>query len=71
MSKGKNVLVAGATGTTGKIIVDLLKNSTEYEPIATVCKEEQQKEEQLIRKNVDFPFTQEVSLAGSTGHPRA
>ena len=44
MSKGKNVLVAGATGTTGKIIIDLLKNSSEYEPIAMVRKEEQQKE---------------------------
>jgi len=44
MSKEKNVLVAGATGTTGKIIVDLLKNSSSYEPIAMVRKEEQKKE---------------------------
>jgi uncharacterized protein YbjT (DUF2867 family) len=38
----KQVLVAGANGTTGKFIVNLLKDSTAYEPIAMVRKEEQQ-----------------------------
>ena len=37
----ENVLVAGATGTTGKIVVDLLKESQYFEPIAMVRKEEQ------------------------------
>ncbi len=39
----QRVLVAGANGTTGKIIVDLLKDSTKYEPIAMLRKEEQKK----------------------------
>lgn len=37
----KSVLVAGANGTTGRIIVDLLKKSNSYEPIAMVRKKEQ------------------------------
>lgn len=37
----ENVLVAGATGTTGRKIVDLLNHSSEYEPIAMVRKQEQ------------------------------
>ncbi|MCJ7758271.1 MAG: SDR family oxidoreductase [Gillisia sp.] len=41
MRKEKNVLVAGANGTTGKIIIDLLKKSVNYRPIAMLRKQEQ------------------------------
>ena len=41
MSKEKNVLVAGANGTTGRIIIKLLKESENYRPIAMVRKQEQ------------------------------
>ena len=37
----ENVLVAGANGTTGRIIIDLLKKSVNYNPIAMVRKKEQ------------------------------
>lgn len=37
----EKVLVAGATGTTGKKIIELLKESDNYEPIAMVRKQEQ------------------------------
>ncbi len=37
----KHVLVAGANGTTGKSIIELLKQSDVYEPVAMVRKEEQ------------------------------
>ncbi len=42
--KMENVLVAGANGTTGKKIVNLLKSSQYFEPIAMVRKEEQQEQ---------------------------
>lgn len=38
----ENILVAGANGTTGKIIVSLLKESNEFNPVAMVRKEEQE-----------------------------
>lgn len=38
----ENILVAGANGTTGKKIVDILNKSHNYNPIAMVRKEEQQ-----------------------------
>lgn len=38
----QNILVAGATGSTGKIIVDILKRNNHYTPIAMVRKEKQQ-----------------------------
>ncbi len=41
MSKKENVLVAGANGTTGRIIIDLLKGSANYNPIAMVRKQEE------------------------------
>ncbi len=41
MQKIKKVLVAGANGTTGKIIVSLLKESEAYQPIAMVRKQDQ------------------------------
>ncbi len=37
----QNILIAGANGTTGRIIVDLLKDSDIYRPIAMVRKQEQ------------------------------
>ncbi len=37
----QNVLVAGANGTTGRIIINLLKNSEIYRPIAMVRKPDQ------------------------------
>jgi len=41
MSERKNVLVAGANGTTGRIIIDLLKKSETYQSIAMVRKQDQ------------------------------
>ena len=38
----ENVLVAGATGTTGQIVVNILKNSQYFRPVAMVRKEDQQ-----------------------------
>ncbi|MDG4949682.1 SDR family oxidoreductase [Weeksellaceae bacterium KMM 9724] len=51
MERKQKVLVAGANGTTGKIIVELLKDSAIYEPIAMLRKEEQKKafEEQNVK----------------------
>lgn len=47
----KNVLVAGANGTTGKHIIELLKNHLHYNPVAMVRKQEQKEalEKQLLR----------------------
>jgi uncharacterized protein YbjT (DUF2867 family) len=41
MSKEENVLVAGANGTTGRLIINLLKESGTYKPIAMVRKQDQ------------------------------
>lgn len=46
----ENVLVAGANGTTGKKIVNLLKSSQYFEPVAMVRKKEQQ--EQFEKDNI-------------------
>tara|TARA_R110002050_G_scaffold250623_4_gene388647 strand:- start:3689 stop:4327 length:639 start_codon:yes stop_codon:yes gene_type:complete len=40
-NKKKNVLVAGANGTTGRIIIDILQKSDTYKPVAMVRKQEQ------------------------------
>ncbi|REG84625.1 SDR family oxidoreductase [Winogradskyella sediminis] len=40
----ENILVAGANGTTGKQVVNLLKASQYFTPVAMVRKEEQQKQ---------------------------
>ena len=37
----QNIVVAGANGTTGRIIINLLKESENYRPIAMVRKQEQ------------------------------
>jgi len=47
----ENILVARANGTTGKQIVNLLKSSQYFNPIAMVRKEDQA--EQFKNKNVD------------------
>jgi uncharacterized protein YbjT (DUF2867 family) len=46
----ENVLVAGANGTTGKKIVNLLKASQYFNPVAMVRKEEQK--EQFKKENI-------------------
>ncbi|KQC32982.1 NAD-dependent dehydratase [Nonlabens sp. YIK11] len=46
----EKILVAGATGTTGNIIVNLLQESQYFEPIAMIRKEEQR--EQFESKNI-------------------
>jgi uncharacterized protein YbjT (DUF2867 family) len=40
-NKKQNILVGGANGTTGRIIIELLKGSDVYRPIAMVRKQEQ------------------------------
>ncbi len=50
MSKEKKVLVAGANGNTGRIIINLLKESKNYLPIAMVRKQEQK--EHFKKENV-------------------
>ncbi|WP_225034601.1 SDR family oxidoreductase [Winogradskyella sp. SM1960] len=40
----ENILVAGASGTTGKQVVKLLKSTQYFNPVAMVRKEEQQKQ---------------------------
>ncbi|MDC6350244.1 SDR family oxidoreductase [Zeaxanthinibacter sp. PT1] len=65
MSKEKQkILVAGATGTTGNIVVNLLKDSANYQPIAMVRKEEQKKD--FEKNNIQVVLAdleQEVSHA--------
>jgi uncharacterized protein YbjT (DUF2867 family) len=46
----QNVLIAGANGTTGRIIVQLLQDSDAYRPIAMVRKQEQK--DQFEKENV-------------------
>jgi len=60
----ENVLVAGATGTTGKIVVDLLKESQYFEPVAMVRKEEQKSQfENRNIKTVLADLEKDVSKA--------
>ena len=42
MTNKQHVLVAGANGTTGRHIINILKNSDNYKPVAMVRKENQQ-----------------------------
>ena len=39
----QNILIAGANGTTGRIIINLLKETESYKPIAMVRSQEQKK----------------------------
>ncbi|WP_025762227.1 SDR family oxidoreductase [Dyadobacter tibetensis] len=70
MNKGKqNILVAGANGTTGKIIVDLLKHSDKYTPVAMV--REQGQKEQFEKDNVTVVLAdleQDLSQAVNNVH---
>jgi len=63
MRKEKNVLVAGANGTTGKIIINLLKESEHYRPIAMVRKQEQK--DYFEKENVS---TVMAELEGDLSH---
>lgn len=79
MSTKENVLVAGATGTTGRHIVDILKQKEAYTPIAMVRKEDQEKnfEDQDVKTalaNLEGDLSQAVQnnnkvifAAGSNG----
>ena len=60
----ENILVAGANGTTGKKIVNLLNESQYFNPIAMVRKEEQVA--YFKAKNIDTVLAdleQDVSVA--------
>lgn len=58
----EKILVAGATGTTGKKIINLLKSTEGYVPIAMVRKESQQKEfEQQGIETVMGDLTKDIS----------
>ncbi|RDK87291.1 SDR family oxidoreductase [Marinirhabdus gelatinilytica] len=58
----EKILVAGATGTTGQKVVNLLKDSQQYEPVAMVRKEEQKSQfEQQGIQTVWGDLTQDVS----------
>jgi uncharacterized protein YbjT (DUF2867 family) len=60
----EKVLVAGATGTTGKIVVDLLNESQYFEPIAMVRTEEQKAQfEKRQIKTVLADLEDDVSAA--------
>ena len=65
MSREKqNILVAGANGATGQIIIETLQQSEHYQPIAMVRKEDQkQKFEQQDVKTVLADLEEDVSHA--------
>lgn len=50
-NKKQNILVAGANGTTGRIIINILKESDDYKPFAMVRKEEQK--DRFEQENVE------------------
>ena len=60
----EKILVVGATGTTGKKVIQLLKNDSKFEPVAMVRKKEQQSDfEQQGIKTVIADLTEEVGHA--------
>ncbi|WP_405566764.1 SDR family oxidoreductase [Polaribacter sp. Asnod6-C07] len=59
----ENILVAGANGTTGKKIVNLLESSQYFNPVAMVRKEEQKK--QFIERNIQTVL---ADLEGDVSH---
>lgn len=76
----ENILVAGANGTTGKIIISILNQSQDFNPIALVRKEEQQayfKDQNIetilgdLEKDISHVFTNGIDkvifAAGSGG----
>lgn len=68
MNTKENILVAGANGTTGKLIIDILKQSEIYNPIAMVRKQEQKEhfenqKVQTILADLESDVTQTVQDA--------
>ncbi|GAA4113301.1 SDR family oxidoreductase [Aquimarina addita] len=58
----EKILVAGATGTTGKQIIDALHSHTAFEPVAMIRKEEQKSQfEKKGVKTVYGDLTQDIS----------
>lgn len=77
----ERVLIAGANGTTGKIIVQFLQESQYFEPVAMVRKEEQIDQFKVkgvetvladLEENLDAAVNKEIDkvvfAAGSGGH---
>jgi uncharacterized protein YbjT (DUF2867 family) len=62
-NKTQSILIAGANGTTGRIIIELLKDSDVYRPIAMVRKVEQK--EYFEQKNVAVVL---ADLEGDLGY---
>ena len=60
----ENVLVAGANGTTGKKIINLLKNSQYFQPVAMVRKEEQKEqfEKQILKSSLCLVLWEQTIL---------
>lgn len=66
----ENILVAGANGTTGKMIVDLLQESQDFKPVAMVRKEEQKA--YFTAKNIEtvlVDLERDVSPSFDTNNP--
>ncbi|SDR89715.1 Uncharacterized conserved protein YbjT, contains NAD(P)-binding and DUF2867 domains [Polaribacter sp. KT25b] len=59
----ENILVAGANGTTGKKIVNLLESSQYFNPVAMVRKKEQEK--QFLERNIQTVL---ADLEGDVSH---
>lgn len=58
----EKILVAGATGTTGRKIITLLKNSSNYAPVAMIRKDSQKKDfEQQGIETVMGNLTEDIS----------
>lgn len=68
MSTKENIVVAGANGTTGKLIVDILKQAEAYTPIAMVRKEAQKdyfesRDVQVVMADLEDDLTHTVKDA--------
>lgn len=68
MSTKENIVVAGANGTTGKLIVDILKKAEAYTPIAMVRKEAQKdyfesRDVQVVMADLEDDLTHTVKDA--------
>lgn len=63
----EKILVAGATGTTGKKIIDLLSNDQYFEPIAMIRKEEQRSQfESKGVQTIMGDLTEDISTIAET-----
>lgn len=68
MSTKENIVVAGANGTTGKLIVDILKKAEAYTPIAMVRKKAQKdyfesRDVQVVMADLEDDLTHTVKDA--------